>query len=101
MIIVSLLIAVLALTILAQTVTDILKQLIPIEKIGPIPLPQLLALIVGVVVAVVTRTDILAAIGFSVHSELAGWIITGIVISGGASTVHELVAKLRESRSSI
>jgi hypothetical protein len=32
---------------------------------------------------------------------MADWVITGLILSGGSSVVHELLAKLRASRNLI
>jgi hypothetical protein len=96
--IVSALFTIIILAIMVQTVTDILKKVIPIESIGKMPLPPVIALVVGIGLAVLTRTDILVATGFTPQVEAVGWVITGIVASGGATAVHEVIAKIRDSR---
>ena len=91
---------ILLLAILVQFVVDRIKILIPYAKIGKIELAPIYATIVGIVVAFVAEVDILASLGFHSNPTI-GYILTGLVVSGGATAVHELIAKLRESRKPI
>lgn len=92
------LLAVILLATLVQYLVDIVKGIIPAESIGSVKLPPIYAAIIGIALAVLTKTDILAALGYQIEYALAGWIITGLVVSGGSAAVHELISKLRESR---
>ena len=83
-----------------QYIVDIIKGAIPLTAIGQVKLAPIYSLIVGVALAIIFQVDLMAAVGFATPYALAGWIITGLVVSGGSSAVHELIAKLRESRSS-
>jgi hypothetical protein len=78
---------------------DRIKAVIPWTEIGKVQLTPLYALVIGIVVAFVARIDVLLSLGFETVPVI-GYIITGIVVSGGSSAVHELIAKLRESRGS-
>lgn len=91
-------IMVIMLAIVVQYIVDIIKNIIPSSGVGSIKLPPIYSLIVGVVMAVLFQVDLMATLGFTTSYALAGWIITGLIISGGSSAVHELIAKLRESR---
>jgi hypothetical protein len=83
---------------LVQYIVDIFKKAIPVAAVGAVALAPIYSLIVGVTLAVIFQVDIMAALGFTTPYALAGWIITGLILSGGSSAVHELIAKLRESR---
>jgi hypothetical protein len=83
---------------LVQYIVDILKNAIPATAIGKVTLAPIYSLIVGIALAIIFQVDIMAALGFATQYAIAGWIITGLIVSGGSSAVHELIAKLRESR---
>ena len=86
------------LAMLVEFIVDVLKKVIPIKTLGPVEVPPLLSVVIGIIVAWLVRADIFAALGFVPQHEVASWIITGIIISAGSKTVHELISKLRESR---
>lgn len=95
------LIALLLLSIVVEAVVNIIKGVIPYISIGALKLAPVYSLVVGVFLAIVYQIDFMASIGFATHYALAGWILSGIVASGGSAFVHELVSKLRESRASV
>ena len=84
-----------------EFITDVLKKIVPDKQIGQVDLPPLISLVVGILIAVMVQADIFADLGFQVQYALAGWILTGIIISAGSKAVHELISKLRESRGGI
>lgn len=86
------------LAMLVEFIVDVIKKVIPGDQLGQVPIPPLLSLVVGIAIAVFVHADIFAALGFQMHYEMAGWILTGIIISAGSKAVHELISKVRESR---
>lgn len=86
------------LAMLVEFIVDVIKKVIPGDQLGQVPIPPLLSLVVGIVVAVMVQADIFAALGFHMQYAIAGWILTGIIISAGSKAVHELISKLRDSR---
>ena len=88
------------LSIVVEHIVNVLKQLLP-SKIGPVEMPLLLAVIVGIATAVLTSTDLLSMLGFTVSQPAAAWVLTGIACAGGSKMAHELIAKLRASRQDI
>ena len=52
----------------------------------------------GVLFACLFRLDLFAAVGFSSALPVVPYIVTGLLLSGGSGAMHELIAKLRESR---
>jgi len=95
----DILIGIILLATLVQFVVDRIKTIIPIQAIGPVELAPIYAAIIGIVIAIVAQVDILAALGFQ-SQPIVGEVMTGLIISGGSTAVHELIAKLRESRGS-
>ena len=88
---------VVVLSILVQFLVDRIKAVVPVKTVGNLELAPLYALALGIGLAFVTQVDIISSLGFNTVSAV-GYIVTGIVVSGGSSAVHELIAKLRESR---
>lgn len=88
-------IAVIMLAVLCEFLTKLFKPLLPQTKY---PFALVISMIFGVALTVLTSFDVLSELGFIVVSPIAGQIITGLIISGGSSGVHELIAKLRASR---
>lgn len=82
---------------LVQFLVDRIKTLIPYENIGKIALAPWYSVIVGIGLAFVVQLDFLASLGLNTISTI-GYIVTGLVISAGSAAVHELISKLRESR---
>lgn len=91
------LIGIVLLATLTQFIVDRLKEIIPLDKIGGLALAPVYAAAIGIAVARSAEIDVLAMLGFAA-SPILGQVLTGIVISGGSTAVHELLAKLRESR---
>ena len=88
-------ILILMLAIIVEYIVNIIKPLVPDIDY---PVPLILSLVIGVALALIVRIDILVALGFEPISEFAGCFLTGLIVSGGSSAVHELIAKLRSSR---
>jgi hypothetical protein len=91
------LVGIILLATLVEFVVARIKAILPWKTIGTFELAPLYAAIIGIVVAIVAKVDILAMLGFA-SQPVVGEIITGLVMSGGSTAVHELIAKLRESR---
>lgn len=96
---VTLIITIVFLAIITEYLTDMIKHLIPYETDYPFPL--IIAMVVGIGLSVLTGADFLSAVGFTPKHDLIAQIITGLVVSGGSTAIHELTAKLRASREDI
>lgn len=89
---------VIALALVVEYITNILKPLVPnIENIK-YPIPLVIALAVGITLTLTTQINLLNIIGLNTTNQYIGFITTGVIIAGGSTAVHELLAKLRESR---
>jgi hypothetical protein len=93
----DLFIVIILLATLVQFIVDRLKALIPVAQIGTVKLAPIYALIIGITFAIMSHVNIITMAGFEMQ-PLIGEITTGIIISGGSAFVHEVIAKLRESR---
>ncbi len=83
------------LAIIVEYIVNLIKPLMP-ETNYPVPL--VISLVIGIALAVVVKADILTAVGFNPEYLIISYIVTGLIVSGGSTAVHELIAKLRASR---
>lgn len=81
--------------LLVESVWETLKM---VWQDGKFSISALGALIVGILVAVFAGLDLLAAVGINMKVAVIGQILTGIMLSRGSNFVHDLIAKLNESR---
>lgn len=95
------LISVVIIAIVIQTVVENLKKLIKFpsgyyKKI--LNLKVLLTMIVSLIICVSSRIELMSLLGVEVVVPYLDSVITGIICSGGATTIHEMVKKINESR---
>lgn len=83
--------------ILIQFLVDRVKELVG-TKVMNIVKASVWAVAFGVLFALMFNIDFFALIGYSSQLPIVAKIITGLIISSGSTGVHELVAKLRDSR---
>ena len=95
------LISVVIIAIVIQTVVENLKKLIKFpsgyyKKI--LNLKVLLTMIVSLIICVSSQIELLSLLGVKLVVPYLDSVITGIICSGGATTIHEMVKKINESR---
>ena len=95
------LISVIIIAIVIQTVVENLKKLIKFpsgyyKKI--LNLKVLLTMIVSLVICISSQIELLSLLGVELVVPYLDSVITGIICSGGATTIHEMVKKINESR---
>ena len=95
------LISVVIIAIVIQTVVENLKKLIKFpsgyyKKI--LNLKVLLTIIVSLIICVSSQIELLSLLGVELVVPYLDSVITGIICSGGATTIHEMVKKINESR---
>lgn len=83
--------------ILIQFLVDRVKEIVG-DKVMNIVKAPVWAVAFGVLFALMFNIDFFALIGYSSQLPIVAKIITGLIISSGSTGVHELVAKLRDSR---
>ncbi|MDQ7850932.1 MAG: hypothetical protein RB148_11735 [Armatimonadota bacterium] len=76
------------LAMVVQLVTEAVARLYPRGTVY-------VAAAVGVVVAVVTQTGVLDALGARVTAPLVDQVLTGLLLAGGASALNTLLQYLR------
>ena len=98
------LISVVIIAIVIQTVVENLKKLIKFpsgyyKKI--LNLKVLLTMIVSLIICVSSQIELLSLLGIELVVPYLDSVITGIICSGGATTIHEMVKKINESRNGV
>jgi len=96
--IITALVQIIILATLVQFITDIIKGWLP-AAVLKYATPQIISAIVGIGVALLLGIDLFTLSGYTVGNVIISQIITGIILSAGSVAIHELIAKLRESRS--
>ena len=61
---------------------------------GKLSIDRVGALIVGIVMALITKLDILDFLGIKCVIPIIGYILTGVLISRGANFMHDLTRKI-------
>lgn len=82
-----------ALAIVVQLTTEAVARLYPRGTVY-------VAAVIGIIVATLTRTGILAALGAQVLWPVVDQILTGLLLAGGASAVNTLLEYLRGAKPS-
>nr|DAR98987.1 MAG TPA: holin [Caudoviricetes sp.] len=83
--------------ILIQFLVDRVKELVG-NKVMNIVKAPVWAVAFGALFALMFDIDFFALMGYSSQLPIIAKVITGLILSSGSTGVHELVAKLRESR---
>ncbi|MGI6148846.1 MAG: hypothetical protein GX195_08660 [Firmicutes bacterium] len=80
-----------AIAFLVEVLTNMVKSLVPNLDKRHI---TLVAGVLGVLVAAITRTGVLHALEIPVQFDYVDYFITGVLISRGANIVHDLAKTL-------
>lgn len=80
------------LALLAEAIWENLRM---IFENGKFNWNRLGALIVSIIVAVGTQTDLFQLLNFNIFIPVLGSVLTGILISRGANVVHDLFKKIQ------
>lgn len=86
--------------VLTEFVVNVIKGWLPEVALKYIK-PPLLAAIIGLVLAFAFQLDIFSMLGYETPWAYVAFAVTGIIVSAGSVPVHELIAKLRESRAGL
>ena len=82
---------------LTQFCVDRTKEIAGEKVIKIIPAP-IWAVAFGVLFALMFNIDFFALIGYETSLPIVSKVVTGLILSSGSTAIHELLAKLRESR---
>lgn len=80
-------------SLIAESVWETLKMT---WQEGKLSIDRVGALVVGLVLAIGTKLDILALVGIEASIPLLGIMLTGILISRGSNFIHDLISKLQK-----
>ena len=78
-------------SILVESVWETLKMT---WQNGKFSIDRIGALVVGIVMALITKLDILQVLGINCVIPIVGYILTGVLISRGANFMHDLIRKV-------
>lgn len=99
----SLFTIILFLSIISQYIVQQIKNVLPVNLQNKLSAKNdtwfnsgIIALVVGVVLAFIAKADILAAIGIKSIAPVVDYLITGVLISGGSSLIHDVVSSISE-----
>ncbi|MFV0331646.1 MAG: hypothetical protein ACK5KL_17795 [Dysgonomonas sp.] len=83
--------------ILIQFCVDRVKEIAGEKVMGYVKAP-VWALAFGIVFALVFKIDLFQLMGYPTDIPIVAKIFTGLILSSGSTGVHELIAKIRDSR---
>lgn len=92
------LVSILAIAVLIQVVVDQIKKLIKLPR-GykySINIKVLLAVVISICVCLCGNIQLLSLLGIQLANQILDCILTGVVVSAGASGVNDLISKLNE-----
>ena len=89
--------SILVLATMVQFITEIVKGWLPAKVLKYIR-PPIIAAVLGVLVALVFNIDAFSIAGYRAAVPYVGCILTGIILSAGSAAIHELIAKIRDTR---
>ncbi|MFW6022864.1 MAG: hypothetical protein ACOCQW_05085 [Halanaerobiaceae bacterium] len=86
------------LAIIVEVVTNGIKAALPFVKGGEKKNgSRLTAAIVGIILCITTHVGILHNLEIEISLDIIDYIITGIIISRGANTVHDITSRFNEN----
>jgi len=83
--------------ILIQFCVDRVKEITGEKVMGYVKAP-VWALAFGIVFALVFKIDLFQLMGYPADIPIVAKVFTGLILSSGSTGVHELIAKIRDSR---
>jgi hypothetical protein len=88
-------IQILILATLAEALTDTVKWFFAAPDKAELR-NRLIALVLGILVAVGTKLDLFFASGIPIFIPWLGTILTGVVLSRGANIVHDIIKRIQQ-----
>ena len=98
------LISIVVITIIIQSVVENLKKLVKIpsgyyKKI--INLKVLITMITSLIICVSSRIELFSLLGVEVAVPYLDSVLTAIIASGGATSLHEMVKKINDTKGKV
>ena len=90
------------LAVIVEVVTNAIKSTFPFVKGGSEKKgSRITATVVGITLCITTNVGILNKVDIAINYNILDYVITGIIISRGANTVHDLISIFDKNRKSI
>lgn len=87
------------LAVIVEVVTNAIKATLPFVKGGQEKNgSRITATVVGITLCITTNVGILNKVNIEISYDILDYIITGIIISRGANTVHDLISIFDKNR---
>ncbi|MFW5985862.1 MAG: hypothetical protein ACOCQH_00730 [Halanaerobiales bacterium] len=87
------------LAVIVEVVTNAIKAVLPFVKGGEEKKgSRITATVVGITLCITTNVGILSRVNITINYEILDYVITGIIISRGANTVHDLISIFDKNR---
>lgn len=90
-------IIILVFAILVQFCVERIKEIVG-DKVMKYVKAPVWALGFGILFALLFRLDVFTMLGYPAQLPVVACIITGLILSAGAAPIHDLIAKIRESK---
>lgn len=87
--------AVLAIALLVEALIEVCKRFVPQDAQPPVWLWPAVGCVLGVTICTLAQVDALALLGVTLSAPVVGYILTGVLVSRGASFVHDLWGKIK------
>ncbi len=93
------LVLIVVISVICQAVTEQIKKAVkfPSGWYGRLNFKVILSIVISLAMCVSYQIDLLGLLGLD-GNPIVGQIITGIVVAGGSTTIHELIKKINEAR---
>ena len=90
------LVLIMAIAVLVEAMVEYLKSILKMitEKQYKVAFIQMFTIAIGILFAYLFKLDLFSALDITVN-QVAGMILTGIIISRGSNYVNDLVSKIR------
>lgn len=92
------LVSILVIAVLIQVVVDQIKKLIRLPRgyYYSINVRVLLAVVISIFICIGGNIQLLSLLGIQLANQMLDCILTGVIVSAGASGVNDLITKLAE-----
>jgi hypothetical protein len=88
---------ILLLALVVEFATEIIKSLFHTKK----GLSKALAILLGMILCVSTRTGLLRVFGLETFYPLVDYLVTGLIISRGSNIIHDLFSRLSQGKTNM
>ena len=84
--------------VVIEALIEVLKGMVPDTVAVPTALWPIVAAVLGVVLCIAASVDLLATAGLNISVPYMGSIMTGVLISRGASFIHDVWNRITENK---